>query len=189
MANIHWTTGVDGFFQNPLSWSTGTVPGAGDNAVIDAPGAYTVVCKSGVLGLLLGGTQTVGGIQTSSNANLQITGDIDVLDLLGGDTTFQALNGTGGGANAGVITVQDAVFVVPVLNILLGGSAKLEFGGTFNNTGSVQVGAGATLDLKPESVELTRELGPVRRADLALMLQPRPRIDRHQPSIAAVRGV
>jgi hypothetical protein len=33
------------------------------------------------------------------------------------------------------------------------------------------------------------ELAPVRRADLALMLQPRPRIDRHEPSIAAVRGV
>ena len=137
MANIHWTTGVDGFFQNPLSWSSGSVPGAGDNGVIDAPGAYTVVCKSGVLGLLLGGTQTVGGIQTSSNATVQITADIDVLDLLAGGTTLRAINGTGGGANAGTIIVQDAVFIVPVLNILLGGSATLEIGGTFNNTGTI----------------------------------------------------
>jgi len=139
MANIHWTTGIDGFFQNPLSWSTGTVPGAGDNAIIDAPGTYTVVSKSGVLGLLLGGTQTVGGIQTSSNAKLQITGDIDALDLLAGNTTLRAINGTGGGANAGTIVVQDAVFVVPILGTLLGASATLEIGGVFNNTGLISL--------------------------------------------------
>ena len=49
--------------------------------------------------------------------------------------------------------------------------------------------ASAALDLKAESGELAGELGPVRRADLALMLQPRPRIGGHEPSVAAVRGV
>ncbi|MEO8926849.1 MAG: hypothetical protein ABI306_06760, partial [Caulobacteraceae bacterium] len=137
MANIHWTLGVNGFFQDPLHWSTNTAPGAADNAVIDAAGTYTVVLQSGVLGLPLGGTQTVGGIQTSSNATLQIVGDIDVLDLLAGDTTLIAVNGAGGGANAGKIVIQDAVFVVPVLGALLGASARLQFGGTFNNTGTI----------------------------------------------------
>lgn len=139
MANIHWTLGVNGFFQDPLRWSGGTVPGAADNAIIDAAGTYTVVSRSGVLGLLLGGTQTVGGIQTSSNAKLQIVGDIDALDLLAGNTTFRAINGTGGGANAGTIVVQDATFVVPILNTLLGASATLEIGGTFNNTGLISL--------------------------------------------------
>lgn len=47
----------------------------------------------------------------------------------------------------------------------------------------------AALHREPQRVELAGELAPVCRADLALMLQPRPRIDRHEPSIAAVRGV
>ena len=49
--------------------------------------------------------------------------------------------------------------------------------------------ARATLDREAERGELARELGSVCRADLALMLQPRPRIDRHEPTIPTVRGV
>jgi hypothetical protein len=49
--------------------------------------------------------------------------------------------------------------------------------------------ARAALNGEPQRGELAGELGPVRRADLALMLQPRPRIDRHEPTIAAVCGV
>ncbi|MDQ2765449.1 MAG: hypothetical protein M3Y22_18815 [Pseudomonadota bacterium] len=70
---------------------------------------------------------------------MQITADIDALDLLAGNTTFHAINGTNGGVNAGTIIVQDATFVVPVLNTLLGGSATLEIGGVFNNTGLISL--------------------------------------------------
>ncbi len=138
MADYHWTTAQNGFFRDPLRWSPQGVPGAHDNAILDAAGGnYTVEVRSGLLGLALGGTEIVNSIQTASNANLFIVGDIDVIDLLAGNTNFRAVNGTGGGVNAGTITVQDAVFTVPILNTLLGASAQLEIGGTFDNTGSI----------------------------------------------------
>src|SRR5450432_3932527 len=63
-------------------------------------------------------SETVNGIDTSATATLAITGG-----------TFTATNGTDIGANAGTISV--------------GNGAALAVAGSFNNTGSIAVGATA----------------------------------------------
>lgn len=42
MAAIHWKSGIGGNFDDPLKWSTATVPGSSDDTLIDASGTYTV---------------------------------------------------------------------------------------------------------------------------------------------------
>ena len=89
MSQIHWKSAVNADFNTAGDWSTGTVPGASDDAILDAAGgAFTVSTSTG---------ETVNSIQLASNATLS----------LGGGTTFQAVSGTGAGANAGVIDVNN----------------------------------------------------------------------------------
>src|ERR1700686_1794001 len=42
MAAINWKTGISGNWSQPSNWSSGTVPGGGDNVTINATGTYTV---------------------------------------------------------------------------------------------------------------------------------------------------
>jgi hypothetical protein len=126
-----------------LNWTGGSVPTATDTAVLGAlgGGAYTVVSRSGTLGLALGGTQTAAAINTAANATLEIVGDVDALDLLSGDTTYYATSGAGVGVNAGTIVVQDAVLAITILGVdhLLGASATFKLGGSFDNTGTLAI--------------------------------------------------
>jgi hypothetical protein len=106
MALIHWLKTVSGVFTDGADWSGGAVPGPSDNAILDAPGstAYTVSVTSNA---------TVAGIQTSSNALLDIEAD------------FSATAGTGFGANNGAIRVEN------------GGTLTLQ--GTVDNAGSIEI--------------------------------------------------
>ena len=45
---IHWINGNGGNWTTAADWSTGTVPGAADTAVIDAAGNYEVLINSAV---------------------------------------------------------------------------------------------------------------------------------------------
>jgi hypothetical protein len=142
MAQIQWDSPTGGFFNSILNWLGGVLPGAQDTAVLGAESApYTVVSQAGVLGLPLGGSQTVGAIQTAANATFQVLGGIDLLNLLGGTTTFSAVDGTGGGANLGQVQVQNALYTVPIVGTVLGGSANFEIGGVFDNVGSIALDA------------------------------------------------
>ena len=108
----------NGTFTNPADWRGGIVPGASDNAILDAAGsAFTVT--SGV-------SETVRSVRLSSNATLSLTAG-----------TFDAVKGTGSGANAGVI--------------LVGAGATLVCGGTVTNAagGVIQAGDGAMMRLEP----------------------------------------
>ena len=139
MATIDWTDGLGGDFNIALNWSTGTVPGKADTAVLDNLGApYTVLAQSGILGLLTVPNQVVSGIQTASNVTMDVFGGVDALDLLAGDTRFTATRGTAGGDNAGLIEIRNNIFSGP-LGVLLGTTATLEIGGTFNNTGEIWI--------------------------------------------------
>src|SRR5450432_1660789 len=42
MAAIHWLSGVSGDWSTGSNWSSGTVPGSGDDVTIAASGTYTV---------------------------------------------------------------------------------------------------------------------------------------------------
>jgi len=87
MAQIHWAKVINGDFNDAADWTGGDVPGASNDAILDASGAaFTVTANGG---------ETVSSIQTTSNATLQITG------------SFTAADGTGIGVTAGVISVQN----------------------------------------------------------------------------------
>ena len=87
MTQIHWTSQVSADFGTAIDWTPQTVPGSGDDAILDAPGVspYTVSTST---------SETVLSIQTGSTATLAI-----------GSGTFSATGGTGAGANAGTISI------------------------------------------------------------------------------------
>ncbi|MEP6967709.1 MAG: hypothetical protein ABI906_06490, partial [Pseudomonadota bacterium] len=95
MSRIHWSSRVDADFNTAADWSAHTVPGAGDDAILDAPGVgrYTVTAST---------SETVASIQTARAATLSITGGV-----------FTAGAGTGSGANRGTILVgENTTFAV-----------------------------------------------------------------------------
>src|SRR5580692_2446908 len=87
MATIFWKNGAGGSWQTPSNWSTGSVPGAADEAVINAAGTYTVTSAI---------DNTVNQLATSATATLLVT-----------QGTFTDLNGSGSSKVAGNITVAD----------------------------------------------------------------------------------
>ena len=129
MTAIHWLNAINGSFTNPTDWVGGTVPGTSDDAILDAFGsAFTVT--SGV-------SETVESVQLAPNATLSLTAG-----------TFTARDGTGSGANAGVVligagaTFATAGIVVNSGTIALYGStgmAKLGFDGNATLTGGGEI--------------------------------------------------
>lgn len=98
MAAIHWKSGIGGNFDDPLKWSTATVPGSSDDTLIDASGTYTVES-------LL--TRTLHSLTLAAGATLEIENGSFDLYFFGADTNngtinvysdlavFGALNNTG----------------------------------------------------------------------------------------------
>lgn len=95
MTAIHWKSGISGFFDNASNWSTGTVPGSWDDALIDASGTYTVdslplTLTLQSLTLAVGATLEVWNAELDSSCTNN--GTIDVYSQL---TLFGTLNNTG----------------------------------------------------------------------------------------------
>jgi hypothetical protein len=109
MAQIHWKNPVSANFNTAADWSTGSVPGASDDAILDAKGAaFTVTATT---------NETVNSIQLSKNATLAIA-----------DGLFTATNGTSTGVNAGTIALGDRT------GLVLGGT--VDNSGSITLTGS-----------------------------------------------------
>ena len=83
-----WKSAVSDSFGTAADWSTDTVPGPSDIAVMTVPGTYTVTSDTDA---------TVLGINTGSGTTLAISGD----------STFVASAGTAIGANRGTVAVGD----------------------------------------------------------------------------------
>ena len=119
MAQIHWASAVDGYFGTASNWTGGVAPGPSNDAFLDASGKRNyVVTVSGTTWI------SVHSIATAGNATLEIAVN----------SGFVASAGTGllaaRGANSGTI-------------VLDGYGSVLDVAGTFNNPGSVVVGAGS----------------------------------------------
>ncbi len=114
MTAIHWLNPISNSFTNASDWSGGVVPGAADDAIIDAVGAspYTVTVSAAA---------TVNSLQTGAQATVSIS-----------HATFTAGEGTGEGANAGII--------------LIGAGATFAASGTVDNTGLIKLGPGRGAD-------------------------------------------
>ncbi|HEY5106982.1 MAG TPA: Ig-like domain-containing protein [Caulobacteraceae bacterium] len=106
----HWRLPAPGDFATVGDWSTGVVPGAADTAYLDVAGVnYTVT------------------VSVNTNVNSLVTAANATLDIVGAGVTFTASSGTGGGASAGTIIVEN--------------HAAFDFGGTFDNTGLIDLKA------------------------------------------------
>jgi hypothetical protein len=126
MSEIHWLSDVSAPFATAADWTGRVIPGASDDAILDAAGAgrYTVTASV---------SHTVGSIQTAATATLAIAGGV-----------FTAGIGTGSGANAGAIAIDN------------GGA--LRFAGTLDNTGTVTLASAtgaATLEVLAGGGSLT----------------------------------
>jgi hypothetical protein len=120
MALIHWLKTMSGGFSDGADWSGGVAPGAGDDAILDAPGstAYKVSVTSNA---------TVASIQTSANALLDIEAD------------FSAADGTGAGVNAGAIRIENGG--VLTLQGTVDNTGSIEIFGTVSTT-TIVLGTG-----------------------------------------------
>ncbi len=111
MSTIRWANAVNGDFSDTSGWTGGKVPGGQDTASLGALGGadYTVTVTGAA-------SRTVDAIEMAANASLDIA-----------EKLFYARSGSGGGADAGVITVDNG--------------AGFRLTGGFDNTGSVILSA------------------------------------------------
>ncbi len=87
MTTIHWIGGVSNSFNDAGNWSTDTVPGSADTAIIDLAGSYTVVSSV---------SNAIASLAVIATATLDITAG-----------TFSVTSGTGTGGLAGTVIVGD----------------------------------------------------------------------------------
>src|SRR3974377_1237990 len=113
---ISWKKGVSGDWTTASDWSTGTVPGAADQASLSAIGTYTVTSSANV---------TVHSLMTAAGATL---------DIAGGN--FAALGGTGAGIIAGKINVDAGA------SFEVGNSSS---GSTPEHTGTIRPSSGGAM--------------------------------------------
>lgn len=124
MSIVTWKNGVSGSWQTGADWSGGLVPGVNDDALITNTGSYVVTSTSFV---------EVHSVQLSAHATLDISA--------GG---FQLDAGTGAGANAGTIIIENSNYI--------------RVAGTLDNTGTIELNSnGSTTQfiVNAPSVELT----------------------------------
>lgn len=128
MTAIHWKSGISGNFDDGFNWSTGAVPSASDDALIDATGTYVVTTSL---------SKTVQSLSTAAGATLDITGGEFDIGFFGTST------------NAGIIEVQSHFDVFGALNNIglvevVGGptnppgQAFLQFAGNSTNFGTIE---------------------------------------------------
>ncbi len=125
MTLIHWKSPISADFGTASDWSTGTIPGGADAAILDAPGAglYTVSVST---------AQSVSTFRTAANATLAI-----------GATTFTVANGTGAGVNLGTVTLgNDATLAFAGA---LGNSGTIRLNSTGHPTALRVLAAGGSL--------------------------------------------
>jgi len=114
MAQVTWKTATSGLWQTGSDWSNGTGPGTTDDALLTVSGSPYTVTVSGL-------NVTVNSVQLSANATLDINGG----------SSFTMTSGTGSGANAGTIIVENNDF--------------LFWGGNVNNSGTIELNANGNL--------------------------------------------
>ena len=122
-----WKNAVSDTFGTAADWSTDTVPGPSDIAVMTVPGTYTVTSDTDA---------TVLGINTGSGTTLAISGD----------STFVATAGTAIGANRGTVAVGDGSTLQISGTFNNTGKIELLADSTQNDFAGLNIGfSGATL--------------------------------------------
>ena len=150
MATIQWLTGVSGDWSQGSDWAGGVAPGAGDDAVIDASGSYTVTISTAISAnsLTLDDAQAV--VTETATGSLTLTGALTLtagtFQAGTGPTTLGALDQSGGTlSGAGTITVTGGASFTGGYDVETGtGTTVLR--GSSSITGYVALDGGRVLE-------------------------------------------
>jgi hypothetical protein len=170
MATVHWS-GVSGDWSTASDWSTDTVPGPSDKAVIAAPGSYTVtVSTSEAVGSVVlndpgaildihSGTLAVSGPMVVRSGNLEIVGpgfpDFDEGGVLKLDRTLDIkFGGTlfldGGTIEGGTLIIHHGGTLETSATVIDEGSSVLNnvtvLGGLTLHSGSLLLSGTTTIE-------------------------------------------
>ena len=147
LATVNWAATSSGNWDVGSNWSTGQVPGPGDDVVINPSNALTVTINSG--------NQSVNSLESASNATLSLTGGS--LAVAAGAEVDGGFQVSGNVALAGTFTGGSGSAAQLSSGTLTGGSggATLDFpvlqwtggnlGGTVANAGMLTVSGSAVL--------------------------------------------
>ena len=132
MATLSWITGTSGLWTTAANWSSDTVPGAGDTAVVNVPGNYlvdvlgnigvgNVILDASGAGIEVGGSFSITGGLTIATGEVSVTGSLGAATLV----------------NGGVVDNSSTLNVGTLSNV-----GSIENSGTLgvdtlNNTGSI----------------------------------------------------
>jgi hypothetical protein len=128
---VHWVAGSGGF-NAPANWNPAVVPVATIDAIIDAPGTFTVTAST---------SETMNSLAMAANATLLVSGG-----------TFTVNNGSGVGGLAGNISASAGAVLALSGSVdnrgTIAGAGQLG-DGQFTNAGTVNANAsvGLTVDL------------------------------------------
>jgi YD repeat-containing protein len=144
LPSVSWAVNHDGYWDDPSNWSGGTVPGAGDDVVIDQPGPLTITVRDGR------SVQSITGV--NSNDALAITGNLTVTAASSLSGPLELESGSFSAGAAFTLTSTDSEWTGGVLQghvinqgtiTLSGGNDKALGWLTLDNAGTiVQTGAG-----------------------------------------------
>jgi hypothetical protein len=153
MATLSWITGTSGLWTTAANWSSDAVPGAGDTAVVNAPGSYlvsvpgTVSVGNAILddtgaGISVGGSLSVAGDVTVTAGALDVSGGLDAASLSNAGTVGNSgILDIGALSNTGFIGNGDFLSVATLSN-----TGSIDNTGTLELTGTVLTLAGTIAD-------------------------------------------
>ncbi len=151
LSNVSWVAPAGGNWATAADWSTGTVPGSGDTAIIGTlnPGAQVTynTGASTVAALQDSGLLTITGGTLAVSGSTIVTGTTLTLD--GGtlaDTTLSMAIGGVIQTAAGSMSTLDAATLGSNFTIVSGSTLDVADGLTFQNNATITVDAGGTLN-------------------------------------------
>lgn len=161
LSAVDWIGPSNGSWDVASNWSTGVVPGFGDDVTIDTAAAQTVSIQSG-------DNITIGSLTTGASDTLSMTGG-SLIVTSGASTLSGTLDMTGGALNvfgAGTNLTADGITSIGAAGLGIGSGAsvmlagpsvhqrgivtlasnsRLQTAGDFTNSGLLSLGNGSTL--------------------------------------------
>ncbi|MBL8996099.1 MAG: Ig-like domain-containing protein [Gemmatimonadetes bacterium] len=139
---VNWINPAGGQFGDGANWSTGTVPGAADTAVIALPGTYTVIHVDDLLEvgrLVVGGAGGTGdtvtlafsAVRFSAEGGIQVNAG-GVVDITGGPMS----GGSAGMVNDGTLFLRDFNSYPASITSALSGGGTIHVDGIVEITGA-----------------------------------------------------
>ena len=143
MTTISWTAGASGAWSDASNWSPAAVPGSGDDALIDAAGAYQItVAGATVNSITLDdplATLVTGGVLTVNGGLIIGAGTLDV--ATGTVIAVGRLDNAGTILDAGTLEVFGS-YDAASLERIGGAGGALLLAGSLTNTGGTLDGSG-----------------------------------------------